>query len=104
MTDPTTHDEPDDPIERALKPFGWTCGPEFWDRYYTDTWVFHLANAIERQRRELDELLSAARDLLVALDEDLATGTGYERLQALQAQIDTAVRLRALVSDKEKTQ
>lgn len=32
----------------ALKPFGWTCTEEFWERYYTDPWVFNLANAVER--------------------------------------------------------
>lgn len=30
----------------ALKPFGWTCGPDFWKRYYSDAWVFNLANAV----------------------------------------------------------
>jgi hypothetical protein len=32
----------------ALRPFGWECGPEFFRRYYTDPWVFNLANAVER--------------------------------------------------------
>lgn len=40
----------------ALKPFGWTCGPEFWDRYYTDPWVFNLANAVQRLTEEVDRL------------------------------------------------
>lgn len=31
----------------ALKPFGWTCTKDFWDRYYSDPWVFNLANAVE---------------------------------------------------------
>ena len=31
----------------ALRPFGWTCGPDFWRRYYADPWVFNLANAVE---------------------------------------------------------
>jgi hypothetical protein len=35
-------------MEAALKPFGWTCGQDFWQRYYTDPWVFNLANAVER--------------------------------------------------------
>ena len=39
----------------ALAPFGWTCGPDFWRRYYTDPWVFNLANAIERLTEQLSE-------------------------------------------------
>lgn len=35
-------------LAAALRPFGWTCGPEFWKRYYTDPWVFNLANAVQR--------------------------------------------------------
>jgi hypothetical protein len=35
-------------IADALKPFGWTCSPEFWRRYYSDTWVFNLVNAVVR--------------------------------------------------------
>jgi hypothetical protein len=35
-------------LAAALAPFGWTCGPEFWQRYYSDPWVFNLANAVER--------------------------------------------------------
>ncbi|SRR6266542_6713543 len=31
----------------ALKPFGWTCTGDFWQRYYNDPWVFSLANAVE---------------------------------------------------------
>lgn len=31
----------------ALKPFGWTCSEDFWRRYYSDPWVFNLANAVE---------------------------------------------------------
>lgn len=34
-------------IADALSAFGWTCGDEFWVRYYTDPWVFSLANAVE---------------------------------------------------------
>ena len=34
-------------MEAALAPFGWTCGPAFWQRYYSDPWVFNLANAVE---------------------------------------------------------
>lgn len=35
-------------LAKALAPFGWTCTDEFWQRYYTDPWVFNLANAVER--------------------------------------------------------
>ena len=35
-------------LEDALRPFGWTCSDDFWRRYYTDPWVFNLANAVER--------------------------------------------------------
>jgi hypothetical protein len=43
-------------MEAALKPFGWTCGPDFWRRYHTDAWVFNLANAVERLSSEVDRL------------------------------------------------
>jgi len=39
----------------ALRRFGWTCGPEFWQRYYSDPWVFNLANAVERLTDQLEE-------------------------------------------------
>lgn len=42
-------------LEAALAPFGWTCGPEFWQRYYADGWVFGLANAVERLTEQLAE-------------------------------------------------
>jgi hypothetical protein len=48
-------------MEAALRPFGWTCGPEFWERYYTDPWVFSLANAVERLAEERDALRSVVR-------------------------------------------
>lgn len=47
-------DENEDRLEAALKPFGWACGPEFWKRYYTDPWVFNLANAVARLSEQLD--------------------------------------------------
>lgn len=35
-------------LANVLRPFGWTCSDNFWDRYYRDPWVFNLANALER--------------------------------------------------------
>lgn len=43
-------------IADALKPFGWTCEPDFWKQYYRDAWVFNLANAVERLTDELHAL------------------------------------------------
>jgi hypothetical protein len=43
-------------IAEALQPFGWTCGDEFERRYYTDPWVFNLANAVQRLTIRLREL------------------------------------------------
>lgn len=40
----------------ALAPFGWTCEPVFWQRYYTDPWVFNLANAVERLTAQVADL------------------------------------------------
>lgn len=40
-------------MEAALRPFGWTMGGEFWRRYYTDPWVFNLANAVQRLSEQL---------------------------------------------------
>jgi len=48
----------EDTMAAALSPFGWTCGPEFWQRYHTDPWVFHLANAVEK----LTERLAAEQE------------------------------------------
>lgn len=39
-------------VTEALKAFGWTCGPEFERRYYSDMWVFNLANAVQRLTEE----------------------------------------------------
>jgi hypothetical protein len=39
----------------ALRPFGWTCGSEFWRRYRSDPWVFNLANAVEKLSVALEE-------------------------------------------------
>jgi hypothetical protein len=48
-------------MARALAPFGWVCGPEFWKRYYSDAWVFNLANAVERLSAEVDRLNAESR-------------------------------------------
>ncbi len=48
-------------MEDALKPFGWAMGPAFWDRYATDPWVFHLANAVERLHLRNLELEGAVK-------------------------------------------
>jgi hypothetical protein len=61
-------------LAAALAPFGWTCGPEFWQRYYSDPWVFNLANAVER--------LAASESARERAEGDLA---------ALQAACDAAV-------------
>ena len=45
-------------IVDALRPFGWACDIEFWRRYYSDPWVFNLANAVEQQHAELVRLRS----------------------------------------------
>lgn len=42
-------------LAAALRPFGWTCTPDFWKRYYTDPWVFNLANAVESLTVALDK-------------------------------------------------
>lgn len=48
----------------ALRPFGWQCAPEFWLRYYSDPWVFSLANAVERLTEQL-----AKAEALILRDE-----------------------------------
>lgn len=52
MPPPTTEET----MTEALKAFGWTCSPAFWARYYRDSWVFNLANAVERLTAERDAL------------------------------------------------
>lgn len=55
-------------VEEALRPFGWTCGPEFQRRYATDEWVFNLANAVQ-------VLTAINRDLRAQID---GSGVGDE--------------------------
>jgi hypothetical protein len=59
----------------ALQPFGWTCGPEFWRRYYTDTWVFNLANAVERL--SVNQLSDADRAVLDAANDEADAEEAY---------------------------
>jgi len=56
VTDPSDSKEL---VEAALKPWGWTCGPEFWERYATDPWVFNLVNALTRTTAESERLRHA---------------------------------------------
>lgn len=50
----------EDRLAAALAPFGWTCGPEFWQRYYSDPWVFNLANAVQALSEHLELVLAEA--------------------------------------------
>lgn len=47
--------EPEERMAAALAPFGWTCTEKFWRRYYTDMWVFNLANAVQALSERLDK-------------------------------------------------
>jgi len=49
-------------LAAALAPFGWTCTPDFWQRYYSDAWVFNLANAVERLNEEVERLRRQERE------------------------------------------
>ena len=69
-----------DTMTAALKPFGWTCGPEFWQRYHTDPWVFHLANVVEK----LTERLAAAEQRCWKLQQGL-TCTCYTYHEPMNA-------------------
>lgn len=46
----------DETMAAALRPFGWTCTPAFWQRYYGDPWVFNLANAVEVLTARVEQL------------------------------------------------
>lgn len=59
-------------LAAALKPFGWTCGEDFWWRYHTDPWVFNLANAVERLTETLANEQRRYHELLTKVDPDLA--------------------------------
>jgi hypothetical protein len=48
MTENWRLNEDEQRLADALAPFGWTCTEDFWQRYYSDPWVFNLANAVER--------------------------------------------------------
>lgn len=43
-------------VREVLKSFGWLCGEEFDNRYYTDRWVFNLVNIIEHLAQERHDL------------------------------------------------
>lgn len=49
-------------MEAALRPFGWVVGPEFWERYHSDPWVFNLANAVQTLHKRVEGLRSATVD------------------------------------------
>lgn len=71
-------------MEDALKPFGWTCGPDFWQRYYQDAWVFNLANAVERVSAERDDLARRLSCIeLAAYDDDSSALSRILRVQEL---------------------
>ena len=60
----------------ALKQFGWEGGPEFFRRYYSDPWVFNLANAVERLTAEVARLrgvVNRVRDAITPEDEPRRT-------------------------------
>ena len=54
-------------LAAALRPFGWTCTDEFWRRYYSDPWVFSLANAVERLTDEVSATLDTRRSPMVKM-------------------------------------
>lgn len=82
-----TERDGEDRIAAALAPFGWTCTEEFWQRYYSDPWVFNLANAVERLHRLTEgdptsiyheaAALRAERDALRAENVDLLASREY---------------------------
>lgn len=49
-----------DKLTAALKAFGWEVGPAFAERYYSDPWVFNLANAVERLTSEVERTRAQA--------------------------------------------
>ena len=49
-------DAPDVDVKEVLREYGWTLGPKFDERYYTDPWVFNLVNIIERQASRIRTL------------------------------------------------
>jgi hypothetical protein len=55
----TIRDE--DRLTEELQRFGWTCGPDFFARYYSDAWVFNLANALLAVVKERDEARAVLR-------------------------------------------
>lgn len=79
-------------LEAALAPFGWTCGPEFWQRYYVDPWVFALANAVGRLTEQLAEAEMLHRSNMDAWGAEVAELTArvarYERANLVRAVAD----------------
>jgi hypothetical protein len=61
-TGPGTPRDGEERMAAALAPFGWTCTEDFWQRYYSDPWVFNLANAVERLSVECERHRQEATD------------------------------------------
>lgn len=66
-------------MEAALRPFGWTCTADFWERYHSDPWVFNLANAVERLTYAAEDAAKRTApaedhvvDLMAALERSVA--------------------------------
>jgi len=95
-------------MEAALRPFGWECGPEFWTRYYSDPWVFNLANAVEHLTNadyaslldvdafDRDELLDIAQDALLPATGWLAPEMLTLARQDARKVVDALVKAGAL--------
>lgn len=50
MSDASSNTHAKVDVREVLKGYGWTCGPDFEERYLTDPWVFNLVNIIEKER------------------------------------------------------
>lgn len=70
MTDTDDPSNSTSRIEAALKPWGWTCGDDFWWRYHTDGWVFNLVNALTRTTAEVERLRAKLDEAQPRTSED----------------------------------
>lgn len=66
-------------VRDVLREYGWACGPEFDERYLTDTWVFNLANVVERERIQAERFKEALSETASLLYQVWRCNTDEER-------------------------
>lgn len=103
-----TPDPHNEIVEQELKRYGWTCGPEFWQRVVSDPFVFQLVSAIERPVVELHKLRLAAREYFEMRDAAVPLGMSDDeqnrRNDIFTRKQESELWLRSLVGVEDTTE